>query len=127
MPLLPVHITRHQGFREWQAGKFILEVHQILQDATVHYYHIELVIRKPLKIPRPGSEYNKTIIVLADISVADAHANWAIAARKILERLIAPGRDDINVEIVDVEAAWEFNNAVVFDDKTAQAWHDVHI
>jgi len=105
----------------------MFEVHQILREASVRYYDVEVVIRKPFKTPGPDSEYNKTVIVLADISVVDAHANWAIAARTILERLIALGRDDINVEIVDVEAAWEFNNAVVEDDETVQAWHNVHI
>jgi len=105
----------------------MLEVHQIPREASVCYYDVEVVIRKPFKTSGPDSEYNKAVIVLADISVADAHANWAIAARKILERLIALGRDDINVEIVDVEAAREFNNAVVEDEKTVQAWHNVHI
>ncbi|KAI4695193.1 uncharacterized protein J4E84_001818 [Alternaria hordeiaustralica] len=127
MPRLPVHTTRHQGFREWLAGGLMLEVHQTLRKASVRYYDVEVVIRKPFKTPGPDSEYNKTIIVLADISVEDAHANWAIAAQKILERLTGRGRDDINVEIVDVEAAWEFNNAVIQDDETVQAWHNVHV
>ncbi|KAI4626670.1 hypothetical protein J4E83_003822 [Alternaria metachromatica] len=127
MPRPPVHTTRHQGFREWLAGGFVLEVHQILREASVRYYDVDVVIRKPFKTPGPDSEYNKTVIVLADISVADAHANWAIAARKILERLIALGREDVNVEIVNVEAAWEFNNAVVEVDETAQARHNVYI
>ncbi|KAI4911002.1 hypothetical protein J4E90_007259 [Alternaria incomplexa] len=119
MPRLPVHTTRHQGFREWLAGGLMLEVHQILRKASVRYYDVEVVIRKPFKTPGPDSEYHKTVIALADISVADDHANWAIAARTILERLIALGRDDINVETTDVEAAWSFNNSVVFDDETA--------
>ena len=105
----------------------MLGVHQIPRKASVCYYDIEVVIRKPFKIPGPDSEYNKTVIVLADVLVADAHANWAIAARTIPERLIALGRDDINVDIVDVEAAWDFNNAVVEDDETVQAWHNVYI
>jgi len=105
----------------------MLEVHQILREASVRYYDVEVVIRKPFKTPGPDSEYNKAVNVLADISVEDAHPNWAIAARKILKRLTGRGRDDINVEIVDVEAAWEFNNAVVHDDETVQAWHNVHI
>ncbi|KAI4712446.1 hypothetical protein J4E89_002713 [Alternaria sp. Ai002NY15] len=117
MPRLPVHTNRYQGFREWLAGSLMLEVHQILREASVRYYDVEVVIRKPFKTPGPDSEYNKTVIVLADISVADAHANWAIAARTILERLIVLGRDDINAEIVNIEATWEFNNAIVEDTK----------
>ena len=53
----------------------MLEVHQILREASVRYYDVEVVIRKSFKTPGPDSEYNKTVIILADMSVADAHAN----------------------------------------------------
>jgi hypothetical protein len=122
MPLLPVQTEHHLGFREWLAEDLDVNVHQILKQEVVHYYEVGIVRRKPINSRLSDSPQNKTIIVLADISVDNAFASWKKAARRLQELLINKGRDDVNVEIVDSRAAWCFEHSVVEDDQTVEAW-----
>jgi hypothetical protein len=122
MSLLLVHTERHLGFREWLAENLIENVQQILKQEVVHYYEVEIVRRKPINNRLPDSAYNKTIIVLADISVDNAYASWEKAARRLQELLINKGRGDMNVEIVDSRVAWSFEHSVVEDNQTVEAW-----